>query len=224
MSFRRMIPVLLTALTPRGIAQTVILVVLGVGLMAQGCGDNGVSKPEEGPQEIFPLSLGTKWIYGYARFPDTTMSRVEADSVCVSRLVGGEVYHEICGTAFVLPHGPALVRMNEEDQLVVVDQESGDEQVFLDFGGPMGNEWVYSVPAERDTLEFKMTMRSMIDTVYSAAGVFTDCYRFIMDPMFYTTHMCADQIVVAPGIGVVYFSRCLRSTSFLIEYGKGEGE
>lgn len=82
------------------------------------------------------------------------------------------------------------------------------EELYYDLNAEVGDNWIYR---ENDNVHFKVTLESKTDTVKTAFGKFTDCYRysFIAVPVIHengTTTFVYDADyaeILAPDIGMV---------------------
>jgi hypothetical protein len=173
-------------------ASTAILLLTGVVFLGTlgSCDD-----APEATRTAYPLRPGTRWVF--TTFTDTVLSNV---------VVNGHVYAAISPGYSVLGGTPALVRMNDADQLVMPSDDG--EEVLFDFGAPVGATWTFGPGMFPYTVH---VLERDLQNVVVPAGEFSDCYYFHFDANGVTD---ADwMFVVCPETGVV-----LKSGGFGVHY------
>ncbi|MBL8215552.1 MAG: hypothetical protein JNK87_32830 [Bryobacterales bacterium] len=149
-------------------------------------------------QHYFPLDIGNQWVYRSA-------GRAPAESWVVevtgTREVNGARYFQVTG----FPGGPLLMRYRENNVLVFLRRDEGQERTWLPFNAAVGEAFATGI----DECNPTAVIRSRRATVRSPLGEFTDGLE-----VGYAPGQCADagltQETYLPGIGLAE----RRSTSF----------
>ena len=158
----------------------------------------GLFAQEQQPQPYFPLDVGNQWVYRSAGRAPAEAWVVE---VTGTREVNGTRYFQVAG----LPGGPHLMRYRDNNVLVFVRGQEGQERVWLPFQAAVGEAFATSI----DECNPTAVIRSRRATVRSPLGTFNEGLE-----VGYAPGQCADagltQETYLPGIGLAE----RRSTSF----------
>jgi len=114
----------------------------------------------------YPMALGNNWTFFLQRFQGKYQDNLK-DSVRVN----GKLYYRF---ERFREFNNVLLRLADDGKLFM--RLDTTEQVWVDFGAKLGDEWPVIAPNKlaRWTVQFQSTT----DTVKTLAGTFTKCYRF----------------------------------------------
>lgn len=141
----------------------------------------------------FPLEVGNSWTY-------VQEGRVAGGPVTIqvlgSRDVNGVTYFDVEG----LVGGRAWLRFDGRGRLVEYREETGQDQLWYDFGAPVGGSWTIDRP---ELCFAKASVASREETVKTPAGVFDQALVVDFGPEANCADAGLDEDAFAPGVGLV---------------------